>query len=113
MTALELTDEERKRAETSCPYCRSKVIRLRSTPHRNVLLPVQYYECGTGHLGYPQGAKCKTIQLTRELKETELRHHLLNAVNASCSCGGNGRDLGCCQACEVWHRFVANVEECK
>lgn len=113
MTALELTNEERKRAETNCPYCRSKVIPLRSAPLRNVLLPVQYYECGTGHLGYPQGAKCKTIQLTRELTETEFRQHLLNAVNASCSCGGKGRDLGCCQACEVWHRFVQSTEEIK
>ena len=53
--------------------------------------------------------------LTRELTETELRHHLINAVNASCSCGGRpitDRKTPC-QACEVWHRFVENVEECK
>lgn len=114
MTALELTNEERKRAETNCPYCRSKVIPMR---HRGAggRVSVQYYECGTGHLGYPQGAKCKTILLARELKETELRHHLINAVNASCSCGGRpitDRKTPC-QACEVWHRFVENVEECK
>ena len=41
------------------------------------------------------------------------RQRLFDAVNASCSCGGNGRDLGCCQACEVWHRFIASTEEGK
>lgn len=43
-------------------------------------------------------------------RATKLREALINAVNASCSCGGKGRDLGCCQACEVWHRFVQNIE---
>lgn len=109
MTALELTPEERKRAETNCPYCRAKII-PQWQRHANGTVFVQYYECGTGHLGYPQGAKCKTIQLARELADTEFCHHLINAVNAACSCGGKGRDLGCCQACEVWHRFVQNSE---
>ena len=106
MSALELTDEERKRAETNCPHCRAKIVTFDKGWH-------PHYECGTPYMGVQQSSKCKTIQLTRELKETELRQHLINAVNASCSCGGKGRDLGCCQACEVWHRFVKNVEECK
>lgn len=105
MTALELTPEERKRAETNCPHCRAKIVPQLGNGFK-------HYECGTVHLGYQQGAKCKTIQLTRELTETEFRQHLINAVNASCSCGG-GALGGCCRACEVWHRFVANVEECK
>lgn len=30
---------------------------------------------------------------------------VLNAVNASCSCGGKPLGEGCCPACEVWHRL--------
>jgi hypothetical protein len=57
------------------------------------------------------------MQMERERDKANeaLRHHLINAVNASCSCGGRpitDRKTPC-QACEVWHRFVANVEECK
>lgn len=105
MSALELTNEERKRAKTNCPHCRAKVVTFVKEWH-------PHYECGTTYMGVQQSSKCKTIQLTRELTETEFRQHLLNAVNASCSCGG-GALGGCCRACEVWHRFVANVEERK
>lgn len=104
MTALELTPEERKRAETNCPHCRAKIVTFVKESH---------YECGTDYMGGQQSSKCKKIQLTRELTETEFRHHLINAVYASCSCGGKGRNLGCCQACEVWHRFVQSREERK
>lgn len=104
MSALELTNAERKRAETNCPYCRAKIVPQLG----NGFKP---YECGTGYMGYPQSSNCRKIQLTR-LTETEFRQHLLNAVNASCSCGG-GALGGCCRACEVWHRFVQSTEEGK
>lgn len=30
---------------------------------------------------------------------------VIEAVNATCSCGGKGPEDGCCPACEVWHRM--------
>ncbi len=33
-------------------------------------------------------------------------NRVLDAVNASCSCGGKPLGAGCCPACEVWHRLT-------
>lgn len=71
------------------------------------------------NIGY--GYACQTLRYSMGLDntKTDLRKCLIAyeglkakieqqvqmAVNASCSCGGKGPQDGCCQACEVWHRF--------
>jgi len=52
MTALELTPEERKRAETNCPHCRAKIVPQLGNGFK-------HYECGTGYMGYPKSSNCK------------------------------------------------------
>lgn len=42
-------------------------------------------------------------------KLLEFERRLITAVNLSCSCGGKGPKDGCCQACEVWHRFKGEM----
>jgi len=43
-----------------------------------------------------------SISSEKSISEREL----VEAVNASCSCGGGHPDDGCCLACEVWHRVI-------
>ena len=46
---------------------------------------------------------CEYDRLAREVAREEAK--LLDAVNASCTCGGKPLGVGCCPACEVWHRM--------
>ena len=46
-----------------------------------------------------------------ERVRNETRNRLWNAVNAECSCGGEGpNDPGVCDACLVWHRFNESLK---
>ena len=51
-------------------------------------------------------------RLTKQLVEARAQiafrdERFQQAINASCSCGGKGRGVGCCQACEVWHQYIS------
>lgn len=47
-----------------------------------------------------------------QLNATQVEYDLIRAVNEECSCGGSGpNDPKACQACLVYHRFKALLQE--